>query len=285
MDNETFTIAVQAVFEASQDNEHGLLSIILQPPRGSNIYASSLSSLRYSACLIALRQEIWSVLIHGRSFRLPLLPVYDYGSLDDTISADDYDWTNRIIVWCAHALKFCFRNDEDTYSGRDRRSRTEQWEALKKFQNEWDEQPPPHFIPLFHEEPDPTQGRHFPMIWLNNRCQIMGLQHVELARIVLAVHDSKLQRIGIGANAAHQALEELLRNSTRRICGLAMSNQNCQEAMVTAAVGVSLCGEYFRDAGEQAAVVELMSTLEEKHAWPTSRVIGALREAWSCYEK
>lgn len=283
MDNETFTIAIQAVFNATQDLEHGLLGIALQPPRGSNIYASSLPSLRYSSCLIALRQEMWSVLIHRRPFRLPLFAVYDYCSLDDPASADDYDWTNRIVVWCAHVLKFCFRNDDDTYSGQDSRTRRKQWDALKEFQKSWDENTPPHFAPLYYKAPDPAQGQYFPTIWLNNRCQITGLQHIELARIVLAVHDSKFQHIGIGAKAARQELEELLRNATRRICGLAMSNKDCQEAMVTAAVGVSLCGEYFHNAEEQAAVVELMSVLEERHAWPTSTVLSALQASWSSH--
>ncbi|KAM5347334.1 hypothetical protein ACJ41O_010339 [Fusarium nematophilum] len=278
MDNETFSIAVQAVFQAAQDEAHGLLRIILQPPRGSDIYATSLSSLRYSACLIALRQEIWGVLIHRRPFRLPIFAVNDYASFDDTMAADDYDWTNRIVIWCAHVLKFCFPG-EGSHPCEDPRSRTQQWEALKSFQRNWDERQPPHFAPLYYRERNPSEGRYFPTIWLASQCQIMALQHVELARIVLAVHDSKLQ-LGIGGRAAHQALEELLRESTRRICGLAMSHQRCQEGMVTAAVGISMCGEYFRDPGEQAAIVELMGVLEREHAWPTSLVLGALKEAW-----
>ncbi|KAM0415865.1 hypothetical protein ACHAPT_013176 [Fusarium lateritium] len=281
-DNETFSIAVQAVFQAAQDEAHGLLTIILQPPRGSDVYATSLSSLRYSACLIALRQEIWSVLIHRRPFRLPIFAVTDYANFDDTMAADDYDWTNRIIIWCAHVLKYCFPGDVDVETREDTRSRSQQWEALKTFQRNWDERTPPHFAPVYYKERNPAEGRYFPTIWLASQCQIMAQQHVELARIVLAVHDSKLQ-LGIGGRAAHQALEELLRDSTRIICGLAMSNQHYQEGMVTAAVGVSLCGEYFRDTGEQAAIVELMSILERKHAWPTNTVLNSLQEAWGSY--
>ncbi|KAF5003075.1 hypothetical protein FDECE_10356 [Fusarium decemcellulare] len=281
-DNETFSIAVQAVFQASQDEAHGLLTIILQPPRGSDIYATLLPSLRYSACLIALRQEIWGVLIHRRPFRLPIFAVSDYANFDDTMAADDYDWTNRIIIWCAHVLKFCFPADDEARTGEDSRSRSQQWEALKLFQRNWDERQPPHFTPLYYNEHNLAEGRYFPTIWLASQCQIMALQHVELARIVLAVHDSKLQ-LGIGGRAAHQALEELLRESTRRICGLAMSHQHSQEGMVTAAVGISMCGEYFHDPREQAAIVELMSILEREHAWPTNTVLKALREAWGSH--
>nr|RBQ85650.1 hypothetical protein FVER53263_20764 [Fusarium verticillioides] len=274
-DNETFSIAVRAVFQASQNDADGLLHLILQPPRGSDVYATSLSSLRFSACLIALRQEIWSVLMHRRPFRLPILPVENYGIFDDTSAADDYDWTNRVLIWCAHVLKFCYPDDDDDEQPIDNRTRSQQWEAIKDFQRNWDEERPPHFAPLYYRERNPSEGRYFPEYWITSPCQILALQHIELARIVLAVHDTKIQ-LGIGGRAAHKALEELMREATRRVCGLAMSQKWCQEGMVTAAVGLSMCGEYFQDPGEQAAIMELVTLLERDHAWPTSTLLNKL---------
>lgn len=276
-DNETFSIAVRAVFQASQNDADGLLHLILQPPRGSDVYATSLSSLRFSACLIALRQEIWSVLIHRRPFRLPILPVENYGIFDDTLAADDYDWTNRVLIWCAHVLKFCYPDDDDEQPI-DNRTRSQQWEAIKDFQRNWDEKRPPHFAPLYYRERNPSEGRYFPEYWITSPCQMLALQHIELARIVLAVHDTKIQ-LGIGGRAAHKALEELMREATRRVCGLAMSQKWCQEGMVTAAVGLSMCGEYFQDPGEQAAIMELVTLLERDHAWPTSTLLNKLWDA------
>ncbi|KPM39738.1 hypothetical protein AK830_g6843 [Neonectria ditissima] len=280
IDSEIFSIAVQAVFQAQQKQSSGLWRLTLQPPRDRDVFALSMPSLRHSACLIALRQEIWSVLIHRRPFRLPILAATDYASFADSAAADDHDWTNCVIFWCAHVLKFCFGDDE-SFSVEDGRTRSQQWNALKAFEKSWDECPPPHFAPLYFNERNPSEGRYFPTIWLANQCQIMALQHVELARIVLAVHDSKLQRIGIGATAAYQALEEVLRQSTRRICALALYDQKFQASMVTAGVGISMCGEYFRDAGEQAAIIDLMSTLESEHAWPTSTAVSALQTVWN----
>ncbi|KAF5530987.1 major facilitator superfamily transporter [Fusarium mexicanum] len=273
-DNETFSIAVRAVFQASQNDADGLLHLILQPPRGSDVYATSLSSLRFSACLIALRQEIWSVLMHRRPFRLPILPVESYGIFDDTLAADDYDWTNRVLIWCAHVLKFCYPDDDDEQPI-DNRTRSQQCEAIKDFQRNWDEKRPPHFAPLYYRERNPSEGRYFPEYWITSPCQMLALQHIELARIVLAVHDTKIQ-LGIGGRAAHKALEELMREATRRVCGLAMSQKWCQEGMVTAAVGLSMCGEYFQDPEEQAAIMELVTFLERDHAWPTSTLLNKL---------
>ncbi|KAF4501102.1 hypothetical protein FAGAP_2687 [Fusarium agapanthi] len=272
-DNENFSIVVRDVFQASQNDAYGLLHLILQPPRGSDVYVS-LSSLRFSACLIALRQEIWSVLMHCRPFRLPILPVESYGIFDDTLAADDYDWTNRVLIWCAPVLKFCYPDDDDEQST-DNRTRHQQWEAIKDFQRNWDEKRPPHFAPLYYRERNLSEGRYFPECWIPRPCQMLALQHIELARIVLAVHDTKIQ-LSIGGRAAHKALEELMREATRRVCGLAMSQKRCQEGMVTAAVGLSMCGEYFQDQGEQAAIMELVTLLERDHAWPTSNLLKKL---------
>lgn len=44
-----------------------------------------------------------------------------------------------------------------------------------------------------------------------------------------------------------------------RPCGLALSNKKCQTSIVTAAMGVSMCEEYFHDLGKQGALVGFMS--------------------------
>ncbi|KAL2878414.1 hypothetical protein SGCOL_006388 [Colletotrichum sp. CLE4] len=261
-------------------------NIVYHPPRGLDIYAPTMPSLRHSATLIALRQEIWSVLLYRRPFRLPLYGTEDCSLFDPDSVADDFDWANRILVWCAYVVKFCFgASSESSVETEDPKIRADQWRAIEAFQHNWDTHQPPHFKPLAYQERNPEKGEYFPTVWHANDCQVLALQHIELMRIVLAVHGAKNQRLGIGAQAANQMLEETLRESTRKICGLAISNRKDQPSMVTAGVGVSLCGEYFRDEGEQKAVVGLMDMLETMHAWPTSSVADALRTAWGTHTK
>ncbi|KXH68916.1 hypothetical protein CSAL01_04065 [Colletotrichum salicis] len=285
-DHETYINAVQAVFHAQQEETIGLFSIVYHPPRGLDIYAPTMPSLRHSATLIVLRQEIWSVLLYRRPFRLPLYGTEDCSLFDPDSVADDFDWANRILVWCAYVVKFCFgASSESTVETEDPKIRADQWKAIEAFQHNWDTHQPPHFKPLAYQERNPEKGEYFPTVWHANDCQVLALQHIELMRIVLAVHGARNQRLGIGAQAANQMLEETLRESTRKICGLAISNRKDQPSMVTAGVGVSLCGEYFRDEGEQKAIVGFMDMLETMHAWPTSSVVDALRTAWSTHTK
>jgi hypothetical protein len=103
-----------------------------------------------------------------------------------------------------------------------------------------------------------------------NECQVLGLQHFELSRMLLAAYDPNLQRIGLGTSGSMNILESSLRRSTIRLCGLALSDSS-QAAMVTAAVGISMCGEYILNPGEQKAIEDFLDVLEREHAWANTK--------------
>ncbi|GKT65277.1 MFS monosaccharide transporter [Colletotrichum tofieldiae] len=282
-DSEAYINAVQAVFHAQQEDTIGLFSIVYHPPRGLDVYAPTMPSLRHSATLIALRQEIWSVLLYQRPFRLPLYGTEDFSRFDTDSIADDFDWANRILVWCAYVLRFCFGTSSvGTIQSKDPQSRAEQWNALKAFERNWDTHRPPHYTPLAVQEPRPEKGQYFPTIWQANDCQVLALQHIELMRIILLIYRTENKRISMSAEDTNQALEVLLRRATLEVCGLALSNRMDQPAMVTAGVSISLCGKYFRNEGEQKAIMKFLGLLESKHAWPTASVVETLMKAWSC---
>jgi len=270
------------VIETQQNESFYSLRTIDGHPRDCDIYAANNMSLAHSACLIALRQEIWSVLLYRRPFRFPLCPDNDYTNLDAAV--DEYIWVNRILIWCADICKFCFGGEGGVI---DMNGRLERWKRLKAVQDKWDTIQPACFKPLYYKEADPSQGRYFPEEWHMNECQVVGLQHLELSRVLLAAYDPNLQRIGLGASSSISSLEAQLRRSTIRLCGLALNslNSHSQPAMVTAAVGISMCGEYIRDPGEQAAIEGFLGILEREHAWPTQNVMFALRDAWSLRRK
>lgn len=154
------------------------------------------------------------------------------------------------------------------------------WTEFKRFEERWQENKPPAFKPVYYADPDPNAGIFFPTIWHINSCQTLGEQHIELGRILLAVSDPRIFRIGLGASYVNASLETELRAILRRLCGLGVSNSKFQPALTTAAVGISVCGEYFADPREQKALIDILVNLELKHAWPTETTITALRRAW-----
>jgi hypothetical protein len=276
-DSETYLNIILTVVNTQQDESFYALRTIQGPVRDTDFYASPACSMRHSACLNALRQEIWSVFLYRRPFRLPLCPTNDYSNVEP---ADDFVWTNRILVWTADVLKFCFGTERHS-STNNHPDRFEHWDSLKKFEDTWREMRPPSFKPAFFRDSDPSQGRIFPEFWHLNECQLLGLQHYELTFILLAVYDPRLPRVGLGSSAFQRTLERQIREATLRLCGLALSNPKWITLLITAAVGIAMFGEYFEEKAEQEALIKMMNTLESEHAWPTQAAVDALREAWS----
>lgn len=293
-DSETYLNVVRAVVETQQDEAFYSIRKIHGPLRDLDPYIPVAVSLRHSACLIALRQEIWSVLLYRRPIQLPINPNNDFELMVDPPPADDFVWSNRIFVWTADVLKFCFggldiRRLDGACSNPspslnvDSKSRVDHWNALKSFEATWQTQQPASFRPTYYQAADLSEGRVFPEIWLNNDVQVLALQHVEIASLMLAVYDPRQPRLGLGALSAHRNLAAQIRKATLKVCGLALSNKKCPPALVDAAVMISVCGSYFEESPreEQDALVGLLERLEMEHAWPTGSVVSALREAWT----
>ncbi len=222
-----------------------------------------------------MRQEIWSAFLHQRPFRLPVSPHNDYSLFDPN---NDFIRANRIFVWVADLLIFCFGDNHFSTA----QEKLQRWNMLKSVEQRWQDLRPQPMRPFYYRERDPSSGRFFPEVWHANACQVAGAQHVELGRILLAVSDpTRTSRLGIGAMSRNNALAAELRNITRRLCGLALSNQKCPSAMITAMVAIAVCGEYFTDPAEQDALLQLLHALEYGYAWPTQSTVAALRASWS----
>ncbi|KAJ5633632.1 hypothetical protein N7528_001474 [Penicillium herquei] len=273
IDSEAYLNTIQFIVSTQQNDSFYAYNTIQGPLRDHDLHCIPAVSLRHSACLIALRQEIWSAFLNQRTFRLPVCPNNDYTQFDAT---NDFTWTNRILVWCADLLKFCFGDSKAMTL----EARNERWSTLKQFDLNWVANKPLEFKPLYFEEADISSGRPFPVIWYQNACQAVGAQHIELSRILLAVSNPKLSRLGLSARSANLALEEELRCIIRRLIGLALSNPKCPVMSVDAAVGISLCGEYLSHPTEQKATLEFLADLQFNHAWPTTATSLALKEAW-----
>ncbi|KAH6612087.1 hypothetical protein C7974DRAFT_90983 [Boeremia exigua] len=234
--------------------------------------------LRTSACLVALRQEIWSVVMYRRPFRLPLEENMDYASLSPT---DDFTWANRVILWCADVLRFCFGSSaEAADTHQNSICADDRWQALKVFDERWISDTPSAFQPLFQHPANSDKEHCFPVIWQINNAHVTAIQHLHLGRMLLALHKPQQPRIGVRASAHDAAIERELRKSVRVLCGLALGDTRFQSGMTTAAVGISIGGAFFEDSQERRAIVSFLEALENEHSWPTRAMVGALREAW-----
>lgn len=235
--------------------------------------ASHGHSFRHAAFRMALRQEVTSAFLKQRGVRLPLNAWASQRSFDE---AEDAVWADRLVLYCADVLQFCF-SDEPAGG----RSRQERWKELNRFQDLWEFYKPLSFSPIQHQDSGWSEGQRFPRIWYMSGCHVLGMQHLDLARILLTVYDPGIPRLGPGSIAAARRISATVQETVLRICGNAVSNRAMQPAQVTAHLAIAVCGEYFTSIDEQKSMLDLLVELEAEHAWPTARTIADLKGAWS----
>jgi hypothetical protein len=222
---------------------------------------------------MALRLEVVSAFMKQRPVGLPLDIFAAQRSFDE---ADDAVWTHRLILHCADVLEFCFGDGDATVKTRQAR-----WAVLKGFERLWEYQKPESFVPIKKQEPDRNNGQFFSLVWYLSDCQVLGVQYLDLARILLTVYDPDIPRLGLSSITAVSRTSEKVRIIVLRILANAMSSQDMLPAQIIAHVAISVCGHYFTDKNEQLSIVRLLRELEEVNAWPTGKTIAELKVAWA----
>ncbi|KAJ5115853.1 hypothetical protein N7456_000201 [Penicillium angulare] len=279
LDSEIYIGVVRAVVLSQPDYTFGSFHDDYPPLRTADVIDSPFTSLGYSACLVALRQEIWSVLINRRPFRLFRRTGKSYNPPEP---AGDFEWSNHIIFWCADVLRFCFGDEGALFlDGKFPPDRLGQWEYLNGFKQNWEKMCPPSFKPLFCKAADPSVGSYFPEIFHMNDCQVLGLQHFELACILLEVYHPQRRPLGLGATAHNIAIDTRVRQHTLNICGMALCNKKSQATLITAAVAISMCGEVFTDTPTQRALLDVLTFVKRSHAWPNESILLELQNSWA----
>jgi hypothetical protein len=264
------------------------------------IPAVSGSGLRHAAYWIALRQEIITAFSKQRAYRLPLGPCDPYRSFEP---ADDYVWADRLVIHCADVLQFCFGSEEEepntpnsslqSHSHFHNRhhihhrsptneieTRLANYDTLVAFSTLWTTLGPQSFKPIYTRAADPANGKIFPELWYMNNCHVAGLQHLELARILLAVYNPRLPRLGPGQRTAMRSVDEEIRTIVLRLCGIALSNLHSPPGLITASVAIGMCGDRFSRKEEQVALHGILVMLEDDYGYPTSSMREQLGLAW-----
>ncbi|KAB8256881.1 hypothetical protein BDV32DRAFT_160880 [Aspergillus pseudonomiae] len=225
--------------------------------------------LRLAAFWVGIRQEFHTSFIKQRIFQFDL-SCCDHSTYRLLDQADDPTWANRVILHCAHTLMYCY----------DERSHTmKEYEQLWDYNQGWNRMAPPTFNPIYLRQPDRSKDEVFPELWFLDDCIVTAIQHWHLARILLTAFDPRVPRLGPGRRAAVGRREAEIKESMFILCGIARSNKTAP-ALITACMGVSMCGDRITDRLEQEALLGILTTTEETHALSTTKAQVQLREAW-----
>lgn len=279
-DTETFLHTFQVFVDAQtsmNDVSHRHDTARDLPPTGEPQLLSKdaleyAKSFRHASFRVALRQDISAAFAKQRSL---LVPLEAWDALRNFDQAEDAVWTDRLLLFCADVVNFCFGSD--AVAGK---SQLDRWRELKAFERKWEMNKPLSFSPIHFQEADVIAGEVFPQIWYLSDCHVTGMQFLDLARILLAFYDPTVPRLGPGATAAQRRMSAEVHEIVLRLCGVAQSNRGSQSAMVQAQMAIEICGEHVTNVDEQRAMLELLRELETVHAWPTSRAQAELKKTW-----
>ncbi|KAF2808889.1 uncharacterized protein BDZ99DRAFT_389299, partial [Mytilinidion resinicola] len=257
---------------------------------GTHIFISAqesstvLGGLRQAAFWVGLRQEVYMAFVNQRS----ILPALSHCNIDRSFEpASDCVWANRIVVFCADVLRYCFGDSENSTN----RDSVATYNQLVEYSQEWAAYKPDSFRPIFYREAKGTAGPagaeasgFFPEVWLLSDSVVTGLQHYHLARILLTAHNPKVPRLGPAQRAALKVMDEEIKTDVRTLCGMAESNSKTPPNYVTASMAIAMAGDRFTERAEQEALLEIILKTEKIHAWPTSTAQTHLKEAWGWEE-
>jgi hypothetical protein len=224
--------------------------------------------LRQAAFWVTFRQSIYDSFMHQRKINFPLERCIAFRTFEP---AEDAVWADRLIIFCADVLQFCHGPEKST---------KERWEELSVQERQWSELLPKSFQPIYYRAPDASKKEVFPEIWYLSDCHVAGIQHVELARILLAVYNPTMPRLGPGHVAAINEMSASLKKIVLRLCGIALGNRRTPPGLVTACMGIAMCGEHFVERHEQEALIEVLEELEGEHAWPSASTQDVLKKSW-----
>lgn len=216
------------------------------------------------------------------------------------------DWANRIIFVFGTILDYAFAPATTPAP--------ERWHELKAEVQAWYDTKPWDFAPLYQnmnpepkivvstpasvpgtattpKDPPPfhmTRSasissypvKPWPELLMAHRAQVTGLQYYHLARVLLAIYDPELTRLGFGTLRARKASERIVLDGMRNIVGLADSNEDVTNAIFEASHILKTCGGYLKEEAEQNAAVAFLERAQRRMGWTTGKTIAELRSQW-----
>ncbi|KAL5341079.1 hypothetical protein BJX70DRAFT_74541 [Aspergillus crustosus] len=243
-----------------------------------------MANLRQAAFWVAFRQEVYSAFLKQRPFNMSLSRCEVFRSF---APAEDALWTARAVVFCADVLECCYGNTSSHPAPElepDPVSAREKWSHLSSLSEKWSSSLPASFEPIYFRPAEITKNKPFPEISYLTNLHVAGIQHIELARILLTVFNPTIPKPGLGLGLGHRQRTLTLRASVLRLCGIAIHNRKNPPSLTTALLGIVACGEVFDDPREQRALLGLLDELEGLHGWPVGGYREGLREAWGWRE-
>ncbi|KAL6228893.1 hypothetical protein BDW75DRAFT_250499 [Aspergillus navahoensis] len=217
------------------------------------------SPLAVTAYWIAIRQEVYYALTRKR---VPCLAFPAQVWESATVA-------NRMIMHAGEVTGWCW--GDKSFS---------EYERLRRHQEQLVTTHSCYLTPILEKPADRSKGEIFPTIWYATDAQVTGVQHLEMARMILIAENPRLLGKGV-PRSMHRKTESLVRNIVLKLCGIAVDDvAKRMPALVNAVASILLYGEYFTDQVERDALLGVIERMKDMRAWPLKRGVERLERAW-----
>ena len=222
------------------------------------------------ASWICLRQDIYISLTAQQPLSLNL-DNYRHSSV--FTGQSDEAWANRIIFIFATILNYVLGAPEGHHD-------PSLWSELEAEAEAWKLTKPWYFA-AFWTKRSPDTNRSWPELQTAHPAHAVGLQYYCLCKIVLAIYDPRLLKLGFASHKLRKASEAIVVENLRMAIGLAVSNPDVTNAMFQGSHILSVCGSYLHDPKDQEATVEFLKGMQKSMGWRTTQIIQDLHEQWN----
>ncbi|WAO93344.1 Hypothetical protein NCS54_01088800 [Fusarium falciforme] len=231
-----------------QVNFLAIIDAVLRSPPSQTLFGRR--SLIQAAYWMAVRQELYHSFTKRHPPKMILDPEYGRGA----------SRANKIVLHTAQVAKWRWADGSE-----------QEWLRLQKQGEVLEEEALQEYQPYFVRPADRSNGEIFPTIWYASALEVTSMQLCIIAKMVLMAENPFL-----GGHSTSRARWREIENEVRQmildLCGISLCHPACPPALVHAAFGMELYGDFFTDHYERRALRGVVEKFRDARAWPVKKL-------------
>ncbi|KAH7259460.1 uncharacterized protein BKA55DRAFT_537157 [Fusarium redolens] len=231
-----------------QVNFLAIIDAVLRSPPSRTLFGRR--SLIQAAYWMAVRQELYHSFTKRHPPKMILDPEYGHGASK----------ANKIVLHTAQVAKWRWADGSE-----------QEWLRLQKQGEVLEEEALKEYQPFYVRPADRSNGEIFPIIWYSSALEVTTMQLSIIAKMVLMAENPFL-----GGNSSTRAQWREIENQVRQmildLCGISLCHPACPPALVHAAFGMELYGDFFTDHYERRALRGVVDKFRDARAWPVQNL-------------
>ncbi|KAF4983966.1 hypothetical protein FZEAL_758 [Fusarium zealandicum] len=231
-----------------QVNFLAIIDAVLRSPPSRTLFGRR--SLIQAAYWMAVRQELYHSFTKRHPPKMTLDPEYGLGASK----------ANKIVLHTAQVAKWRWADGSE-----------QEWLRLQKQGELLEEEALREYQPFFVRSADRSNGEIFPTIWFSSVLEVTSMQLCIIAKMVLMAENPFLRGQST-SRARWREIENEVRQMILDLCGISLCHTACPPALVHAAFGMELYGDFFTDHYERRALRGVVEKFRDARAWPVQNL-------------